>query len=50
MMACLDQIVASDLAPIRYFVDDSVFWFDPGDYKSLARAIKSSIVSLKDNL
>ena len=49
MMACLDQIVASDLAPIRYFVDDSVFWFKPGDYKSLARAIKSAIVSLKDD-
>ena len=25
MMASLDQIVASDLAQIRYFVDDSVF-------------------------
>ncbi len=49
MMASLDHIVASDLAPIRYFVNDSVFWFKPGDYKSLARAIKSSIVSLKDD-
>ena len=49
MMASLDHIVASDLAPIRHFVDDSVFWFKPGDYKSLARAIKSSIVSLKDD-
>ena len=49
MMASLDHIVASDLAPIRYFVNDSVFWFKPGDYKSLARAIKSSILSLKDN-
>ena len=49
MMASLDHIVASDLAPIRYFVDDSVFWFKPGDYNSLARAIKSSIVSLKDD-
>ena len=49
MMASLDHIVASDLAPIRYFVDDSVFWFSPGDYKSLAEAIKSSIISLNDN-
>ena len=49
MMASLDHIVASDLAPIRYFVDDSVFWFKPGDYKSLAGAIKSSIISLNDN-
>ena len=49
MMASLNHVVASDLAPIRHFVDDSVFWFQPGDYKSLARAIELSIVSLGDN-
>ena len=49
MMASLNHIVVSDLAPIRYFVNDSVFWSKPGDHKSLARAIESAITSLGDN-
>ena len=49
MMASYHHIVATDLAPIKYFVNDSIYWAEPNNYNSLKNAIISSIESLDDN-
>ncbi len=49
MMASYHHIVATDLPPVRYFVNDSIYWAEPDNVNSLKNAIISSIKSLEDN-
>ena len=48
MMASSHQIVTTDLAPIRCFVSDSVFWAKPNNPISLTNAIISCVESVND--
>ena len=49
MMASYHHIIATDLPPIRHFVNDSIFWAEPDNVNSLKNAIISSIDFLEDN-
>ena len=48
MMASGLEIVATDLPPTRYFVDDSIHWASPGDAESIADSIINACQSLGD--
>ena len=48
MMASGLEIVATDLPPTRYFVDDSIHWVPPGDAEYLADSIIHACQSLGD--
>ena len=48
MMASGLEIVATNLPPIRYFVDDSIHWASPGNADSIADAIIHACQSLDD--